>query len=126
MEHNMVGWFEIPVRDMDRAKKFYEEVFEISIQVQNFNELLMGWFPWAEGKTGASGSLVLHEESYTPSATDGTLIYFSSEDVAIELDRIESAGGKVIQPKTQISEDVGYMGMFIDSEGNRMALHSRN
>lgn len=126
MEHNMVGWFEIPVRDMDRAKKFYEEVFEISIQVQNFNELLMGWFPWAEGKTGASGSLVLHKESYTPSATDGALIYFSSEDVAIELDRIESAGGKVIQPKTQISEDVGYMGMFIDSEGNRIALHSRN
>ncbi|MEM9687127.1 MAG: VOC family protein [Bacteroidota bacterium] len=126
MEYNMVGWFEIPVRDMDRAKKFYEEVFQISIQVQNFNDLLMGWFPWAEGKTGASGSLVLHEEHYTPSATDGTLIYFSSEDVAIELDRIESAGGKVIQPKTQISEDVGYMGIFIDSEGNRIALHSRN
>ena len=52
MEYNMVGWFEIPVRDMDRAKKFYEEVFQISIQVQNFNELLMGWFPWAEGKNG--------------------------------------------------------------------------
>lgn len=125
MEHNMVGWFEIPVRDMDRAKKFYEEVFQITVQVQNFNDLLMGWFPWAEGKIGASGSLVFHEEWYKPSATEGTLIYFSSKDVNDELGRIEAAGGKIIQPKTLISDDVGYMGVFIDSEGNRIALHSR-
>ncbi len=125
MEHNMIGWFEIPVRDMDRARKFYEEVFQVSIQVEQFSEILMGWFPWAEGKTGASGSLVLHEESYTPSDTAGVLVYFSSKDVADEIGRIEAAGGKVGQPKTQISEDIGYMGLFIDSEGNRIALHSR-
>ncbi len=124
MEHNMVGWFEIPVTNMDRAKKFYNSAFEIEIQVQDFGGVLMGWFPWAEGKTGASGSLVQHEE-YIPSISHGVLVYFSSEDVAVTLARIIDAGGEVLQEKTLISEDIGYMGIFKDSEGNRIALHSR-
>ncbi|MCL6265602.1 VOC family protein [Flagellimonas myxillae] len=124
MEQNMVGWFEIPVVDMDRAKAFYNEVFQIEIQVQDFAGTLMGWFPWAEGKAGASGSLIQHE-AYNPSTTEGVLIYFSSVDVQNELDRIENAGGKILRPKTQISPEVGYMGVFSDSEGNRIALHSR-
>lgn len=125
MQNNIVGWFEVPVTDMDRAKKFYEVVFNISINVQDFNGLLMGWFPWVEGKSGAAGSLVLHQEWYKPSSTYGVLVYFSSDDVNTELARIEPAGGKIIQPKTLISEDIGYMAIFIDSEGNRIALHSR-
>lgn len=125
MEHNAIGWFEIPVTDMDRAKKFYETVFDIEIQVQPFNELLMGWFPFAEGKPGASGSLVKHPDFYKPSDKAGVLVYFASADLEKELDRVERAGGKVLQTKTQISEDVGYMGVFLDSEGNRIALHSR-
>nr|WP_299338842.1 VOC family protein [Allomuricauda sp.] len=125
MEENMVSWFEIPVMDMERAKTFYNTVFQIDIQVQDFGGTLMGWFPWAEGKAGASGSLILEKSSYQPSETDGVLIYFSSKDVQIELDRVEAAGGKVMKAKTQISPDVGYMGLFLDSEGNRIALHSR-
>lgn len=124
MEHNMVGWFEIPVSDMDRAKRFYDEVFKIDINVQDFGGLQMGWFPAAEGKTGASGSLIKNK-AYQASDTHGVLIYFSSADVSNELNRVEAAGGKVIQPKTQISPDIGYMSLFIDTEGNRMALHSR-
>lgn len=50
MEHNMIGWFEIPVNDMDRAKAFYDTLFNINIQVQDFGGVLMGWFPFAEGK----------------------------------------------------------------------------
>jgi predicted enzyme related to lactoylglutathione lyase len=126
MAYNAVGWFEIPVTNMDRAKKFYETVFKTTISVQDFNGLLMGWFQWVEGAPGAAGSLVFHKEWYQPSDTKGVLIYFSSEDVANELSKIEAAGGKVIQPKTLISEDIGYMGIFIDTEGNRIALHSRN
>ncbi len=126
MEANMVGWFEIPVTDMDRAKNFYETVFEIKIQVQNFNELLMGWFPFEEGKMGASGSLVKHTDFYHPSKTAGPLLYFSSKDVKDQVERIEKAGGKILQPKKLISEDIGYMALFIDSEGNRVALHSRH
>ena len=124
MKHNMVGWFEIPALNMDRAKRFYESVFQIEIHVEDFNGTLMGWFPWVEGKLGASGSLVQHD-AYQPSESKGVLIYFSSEDLSIELARVEEAGGKITQEKTQISPEVGYMGVFTDSEGNRIALHSR-
>ena len=125
MEQNMVGWFEIPVLDMERAKTFYEKVFQIKIQVQDLGGTQMGWFPWAEGKTGAAGSLILQPDWYKPSATDGVLVYFASTDAQIELDLIEAAGGKILKQKTQISPDVGYMGLFLDTEGNRIALHSR-
>ncbi len=125
METNMVGWFEIPVTDMERAKKFYEVVFNVKIQLQNMNELQMGWFPFAEGKMGAAGSLVLHADFYHPSETAGPLLYFSCKDVQEQVDQIEKAGGKVLEGKKLISKDVGYMALFVDSEGNRVALHSR-
>ncbi|MBR9855202.1 MAG: VOC family protein [Algicola sp.] len=121
----MVGWFEIPVVDMERAKKFYDTVFQIEIKLQDFGGTKMGWFPWAEGKQGASGSLIQNKDWYTPSETQGVLIYFSSADVSNELGRIEAAGGKILQNKTQISPDIGYMALFRDTEGNRIALHSR-
>lgn len=124
----MVGWFEVPVTNMDRAVKFYNEVFQIEIAIHELGPLTMGWFPFTEdqNRPGAAGSLVLHEDAYTPS-TEGVLIYFSSRtgDLSDELSRIETAGGKILQPKTQISEDYGYMALFIDSEGNRVALHSK-
>lgn len=123
----MVGWFEIPVADMDRAIKFYSEVFQVQIAVHNMGDFIMGWFPFAEDPEakGAAGSLVFHKESYKPS-TDGTLVYFTSRtgDIKDELSRIEKAGGEILQPKTQISDEHGYMALFIDTEGNRVALHS--
>jgi predicted enzyme related to lactoylglutathione lyase len=125
MMQNVISWVEIPVLDMDRAKQFYETVFGFDIEVHQFNELLMGWFPFADGKPGASGSLVQHSQWYVPSESMGPLVYFSCEDLQQELDRVESAGGRVIQPKTQINEAIGFMGVFRDSEGNRIALHSR-
>ena len=124
MKHNMVGWFEIPVTNMERAKTFYNAVFNVEIQVQDFGGTLMGWFPFVEGKLGASGSLI-QNDAYTPSESKGVLIYFSSEDVNTEINRVEAVGGKIVQPKTQISPDIGYMALFIDCEGNRIALHSR-
>lgn len=125
MEQNMVGWFEIPVTDMDRAKKFYDTVFEIEISVHDMNELVMGWFPFAEGKSGASGSLVKHKDFYFPSENKGTLVYFSCKDLQEQLVRVGPAGGKVIQPKKEIGPGHGFMAIFIDSEGNRVALHSQ-
>lgn len=124
MDNNMVGWFEIPVINMDRAIVFYNVVFKMEVEVQDFGGTLMGWFPFEEGKPGASGSLI-QNQAYEPSDKKGTLVYFNSEDVNNELKRVEVAGGKVVQAKTQISSDIGYMAIFIDSEGNRIALHSK-
>jgi hypothetical protein len=123
MKHNMVGWFEIPVNDMDRAKAFYEAVFKVDIQIVDFGGMLMGWFPYEEGKEGAAGTLI-KQDTYIPSQ-EGTLVYFICEDVQNELNRIEAAGGKLYQSKTQISPEHGFMAAFIDTEGNRVALHSR-
>jgi len=120
----MVSWFEIPVTNIERAKAFYDTVFSIEIQIQDFGGTLMGWFPFAEGKLGASGSLI-QNAAYKPSESKGVLIYFSTEDITTEIDRVEAVGGKIVKVKTQISPDIGYMALFIDSEGNRMALHSR-
>ncbi|MAP53495.1 VOC family protein [Altibacter sp.] len=123
MEHNMFAWIEIPVSDMARAQKFYEAVFKIDIELVNFDGFEMGWFPFDKDARGAAGTLV-KQESYIPS-TEGPLVYFFSTDVQKELDRVEAAGGKIYQEKTQISEEHGYMAAFIDSEGNRVALHSQ-
>ncbi len=122
----MVGWFEIPVKDMDRAIRFYETVFDVKIEKHEMGPLLMGWFPFAEGGSGAMGSLVYNEKEYKPSQA-GTLVYFTahSGDAAVELARVAKAGGKVLIEKRLIAEDIGYMGLFTDTEGNRIAVHSR-
>ena len=123
---NPVGWFEIPVTDMDRAVKFYSHILEadLSKNIMEMGEELMCWLPWQEGEPGASGALVKHE-LYAPSDFAGVLIYLSSEDVTASLALVKEAGGKEVIAKKLITEDIGYMGAFIDSEGNRIALHSR-
>jgi len=125
-KRNAVGWFEIPVKDMDRAIKFYETVLNIELKRQQMGEEDMAWFPFSGDGPGASGSLVHHEAHYTPSQ-DGVVIYFSSKtgDLTDELSRVNAAGGKVLQEKKLIAEGIGYMGLFLDTEGNRLALHSR-
>lgn len=126
MKFNPVGWFEIPVSDMDRAIKFYEAVFGYQFHRQPMGDLDMAWFPWAENGPGAAGSLVYHKEWYRPSS-QGVVIYFSSPagDLDTELSKVEAAGGKVLMPKKLITEEIGYMAVFSDTEGNTLALHSR-
>ncbi len=126
MDKNVVGWFEIPTSNMDRAVKFYEAVMGYELSRHQMGPLDMAWFPWVEGGIGSPGSLVYHKEAYKPSM-DGALVYFTafSGDLNNELSRVEPNGGKVLVPKTQIAEDYGYMGVFMDTEGNRVALHSR-
>ncbi len=126
MKNNVVGWFEIPVENMERAITFYEKVLDLKMTRNQMEPLDMAWFPWIEDGLGTPGSLVFHEEFYKPS-TDGVLIYLTahSGDLENELSRVEGAGGKVLQPKTKISDEYGFMALIIDSEGNRIALHSR-
>lgn len=125
LKHNMIGWIEIPVIEMDRAVKFYENVFEVQLSKVQMGDIEMAMFPHIENSIGASGTLVKHEH-YKPSL-DGVVIYFTaiSGDINIELSRVEAAGGKVIMPRTLITEEIGYWALFIDSEGNKVALHSR-
>ena len=122
---NAINWFEIPVTDIDRAQKFYEAIFDISMIPMDMPQLQMRMFPLTDMMNGVGGSLNLSSGFYTPSEDKGPLIYLNANpDVQIVLDRIEKAGGKIVVPKTQISPEYGFMAVFIDSEGNRVALHS--
>jgi len=125
-KNNVVGWFEVPVENMERAIRFYETVFGFKISRNQMGPLDMGWFPWIENGMGSGGSLVYHPEHYKPTA-DGVLVYFTahSGDLSNELSRVEGAGGMILQEKAMISEEHGYMAIIFDTEGNRIALHSR-
>ncbi|MEB2775012.1 VOC family protein [Algoriphagus sp. D3-2-R+10] len=124
MKKVTVGRFEIPVSDMDRAISFYQKVFDCSLTKIDMGDFQMAMFPGEGGGVGAEGSLVSHKDFYKSSNLAGVLIYFSSVDLSIELAKVEEAGGNVQIPKRMISPEYGYMGVFLDSEGNRIALHS--
>ena len=122
---NAISWFEIPTTDIERAQKFYESVFQIQMTPIDLENIKMRMFPLDAPMDGVGGALVKTDGFHISSATDGPLIYLNGNpDVQIILDRIEAAGGKLIHPKSKISDEYGYMAMFIDSEGNRIALHS--
>jgi len=121
---NAISWFEIPATELQRAQKFYETIFGISLIPMDFPNIKMRMFP-IEDPMGVGGALCDSGGFHKPSSTDGALIYLNANpDVQIVLDKVEKAGGKIIVPKTQISPEYGYMGVFIDTEGNRIALHS--
>lgn len=121
---NAISWFEIPTTDLNRAQTFYESVFQIKMTALDLAQIKMRMFP-VESPMSIGGALVYNAEFYKSSSTDGPLVYLNGNpDVQIFLDRIEKAGGKILVPKTQISPEYGYMAMFIDSEGNRIALHA--
>jgi predicted enzyme related to lactoylglutathione lyase len=114
-----LNWFEIPVNDFNRAKEFYETIFNINLLVEDFGGLKMGVFPHE-----SLGGAICYGEWYKPSE-NGVVIYMDANpDLTDVQNRIEGAGGKIIQAKKQISPDHGYMALFLDTEGNRLALHS--
>ena len=120
-----LNWFEITVSDMNRAKKFYETVFGIEMQLQEMMGMQMAFFPAEDMNGKVSGSLV-QGPNHKPSM-DGAKIYLNGNpDLANALAKVEAAGGKVIMPKTKISDEIGCMAFFIDTEGNNVALHSNN
>lgn len=121
---NAISWFEIPTKDLNRAQKFYEAIFQIKMTALDLEQIKMRMFP-LEDPMDVGGALVHNDQFYKSSATDGPLIYLNGNpDVQLVLDRVEAAGGKIQVPKTMISPEYGYMAIFIDTEGNRIALHS--
>lgn len=122
---NAISWFEIPTTDIDRAQKFYENIFGISMIPLEFPNIKMRMFPLDDMMTDVGGALVDSGGFHKVSATDGPLIYLNANpDVQNVLDKVEAAGGKITVPKTQISPEYGYMAVIEDTEGNRIALHS--
>jgi predicted enzyme related to lactoylglutathione lyase len=120
---NALNWFEIAVADIARAKKFYEKVFDIEMPQQDMMGMKMAFFPTENMAEKVGGGLV-QSDMHKPSM-DGAVIYLNGNpDLSVALGRVEKAGGKVVMSKTAISEEVGYMAFFIDTEGNKVALHS--
>jgi len=118
---NSLNWFEIPVTDFLRAKKFYETLFDAEIMEMPFPDGRYGMFP-SDMENGVGGAIA-QGQGFTPS-DKGTIVYLNGgEDLSIPLGKIEQAGGKIIIPKTAIGGN-GFMAHFIDSEGNKVALHS--
>ena len=121
---NAISWFEIPVTDIDRAQKFYEAIFGITLNAMDMPDMKMRMFPLDDPMAGVGGTLVDSGGFHKPSATEGPLIYLNGNpDVQNVLGKVEAAGGKILMPKTEISPEYGYMAIFLDTEGNRIALH---
>jgi uncharacterized protein len=122
---NAISWFEIPSTNLARAQKFYETIFGITLNPLDVANIKMRIFPLDDMMKGVGGAIVYNAEFYKSSSTDGPLIYLNGNpDVQKILDKIEAAGGKILVPKTEISPDYGHMAVFLDTEGNRIALHS--
>lgn len=120
--YNAINWFEIPATDFERAVSFYNTVLGIDISKEEFMGEPQGFFPGDE--MGARGAVV-YSERLTPS-TAGTLIYLNAgtvEGLEQALSRVESSGGKVTMPKTDIGE-AGFISIIQDTEGNRIGLHA--
>lgn len=122
---NPFTWIEIYVDDMPRAQAFYEAVLQIEmIPMQapgEFGDLEMLSFPWVDGKANISGALC-KTAAIKPGA-GGSLVYFACADCANEIDRVENAGGKIIQDKMPIGEH-GFCAIASDTEGNLIGFHS--
>ena len=118
---NLINWIEIPVTDFNRAISFYKAILGLEIEETKMFGTKMGFFP-TDGKN-VSGAIV-QSEDYKPS-TKGIVAYLNGgKDLQIVLGKVESNKGTVIVPKTQISPEMGYFGMFVDTEGNKMAVHA--
>ncbi|MBL0199540.1 MAG: VOC family protein [Chitinophagaceae bacterium] len=122
---NAISWFEIPTTDINRAQKFYETIFGINMIPMDMPNIKMRMFPLDDMMTQVGGALVDSGGFHKASATDGPLIYLNGNpDVQHVLDKVVAAGGSIMVPKTEISPDYGFMAVFMDTEGNRVALHS--
>lgn len=122
---NSLNWFEIPVTDMPRAKHFYQVIFSMHMDEKEMMGMQMAFFPSENGSGKASGALVKSDQ-HKPS-TEGVLVFLNANpSMEAILEKIETMGGSLQIPKTQITPEIGYMAFFTDTEGNRIALHSQN
>ncbi|MFK8036921.1 MAG: VOC family protein [Crocinitomicaceae bacterium] len=119
---NFVSWFEIPAVNFEKAVAFYNHIYDIQMETTKSNLHSMAYFP----SNGGIGGAVISGPGSNPNE-NGPLIYLNGgDDLNNVLGKVEDAGGKIIMTKTLISEDAGYFAIFIDCQGNKLALHSNN
>ena len=119
---NSLNWFEISVKNIKRAKKFYEAIFGIKMEQMEMMGMKMAFFPWKAGSGKANGGIC--ESKMHKPGKDGLKIYLNGNpDLKKALSKVEKAGGKITMPKTGIGEN-GFMAFFTDTEGNSIGLHS--
>ena len=122
MVTNPVVWFEIYVQDIDRAKAFYESVFQVKLERLDSPAATMWSFPMALDQMGAPGALV--QMDGVSSGGNSTMVYFTCEDCAVEAARANAHGGQVHREKMSIGE-YGFIALVTDTEGNMLGLHSQ-
>jgi uncharacterized protein len=116
-----LNWFEIPVSDFARARRFYEKVLNITVEPMAMGPLTLGML---STDPAAVGGALVHGEGAVPSST-GTIVYLNAgDDLAPMLARAQQAGAAVAVPKTEIGNGYGFFAHFIDTEGNKVGLHS--
>jgi predicted enzyme related to lactoylglutathione lyase len=119
---NALNWFEIPVKNLERAAKFYGKILGQKMSIMEAMGMKAAFFP-ADMENGSVGGCLIVGNGYKPS-TSGTLIYLNGgKNLKTVLSKIEKAGGKIILPKTAIGHN-GFMAHFVDTEGNKVGLHS--
>lgn len=119
--NNYVSIFEIPATDLERAVRFYHGILEIPIERIDIPEMHMALFPYEDQQTVG---VIIQGEGYTPSTEGVTLYLNAGEDLQVVLAKVEEHGGKILVPKTAHADESGFFAQFIDSEGNRLGLHS--
>ena len=120
---SFVSIFEIPAIDIARAVDFYSTILDIKIELMDMPDMKMGLFPVEEQ---ATFGVIMQGEGYTPSTAGVTIYLDGGHDLQVILDKVEKNGGKVVAPKTPHADESGFFALFIDSEGNRLGLHSLN
>ncbi|MCH9741408.1 MAG: VOC family protein [Epsilonproteobacteria bacterium] len=118
---NTIAIFEIPVTEIARAISFYQNILDIEIEQMDFEGMQVGLFP-SEGKMPFG--VLMQNDEYIPSSNGVTIYLNAGENLQVVLDKVESAGGKTIVPKTPHADESGFFALFIDSEGNKIGLHS--
>ncbi|HEX8357122.1 MAG TPA: VOC family protein [Segetibacter sp.] len=120
---NFISIVEIPTTDFPRAVKFYQSILGVSIEEVDMGGTKMGVLP---GDEEAVNVVLVKGDDYKPT-TDGAVVYINAgKNLQPTLDKIETSGGKVIVPKTEISPEMGYFALFMDTEGNKLGLHSKD
>ena len=119
-----INWFEIPATDFNRAVRFYSEIYEFEMPTRDMGHIRMGFFQHQSG-TGTGGAVVCGD-GCIPSQSGSKLYLNGGSDLLTVLDRVEAAGGTIVVGKKQITPEIGYFAIIVDTEGNRVYLHSMN